>query len=289
MRIIMLNILNLKKIFLYLVVKLLENYHKSSKSSKFLSIKAENILARIRGLKIRFKLNSDGSIQVEGENSNLRISDLARGFWLYRNGIKYRAESLFNSYCLKNLIFNYDDVVFDCGANSGDLFLSLDGKINSNNYYAFEPNPDDYNILKLNVKSSSNIYNLALGDVDTELAFYTSTEGGDSSLIEPKVWYRKMKVQVLRLESFIEKNNIKRIKLLKIEAEGFEPEILLGLGHKITLCEYIAIDGGYERGKDCEQTFTRCTNYLLLNGFEMLDICFPAYRALYINTSSQNN
>jgi hypothetical protein len=69
--------------------------------------------------------------------------------------------------------------------------------------------------------------------------------------------------------------------LLKLEAEGFEPEILEGLDIMIQRCEYIAIDGGYEKGENCEQTFTSCTNYLLSNGFKIIDIYFPWFRALY--------
>ncbi len=57
--------------------------------------------------------------------------------------------------------------------------------------------------------------------------------------------------------------------------------MLEGLGSAIGCCEYIAIDGGYERGIACEQTFTTCTNYLLRNGFEIVDIYFPWCRALY--------
>ena len=45
--------------------------------------------------------------------------------------------------------------------------------------------------------------------------------------------------------------------------------------------EYIAVDGGYERNKDSEQTLTRVTNFLLENNFKMVDIYFPWYRALY--------
>jgi hypothetical protein len=70
--------------------------------------------------------------------------------------------------------------------------------------------------------------------------------------------------------------------LLKIEAEGYEPEILKGAGKMLERCEYIAVDGGYERGVKCEQTFTTITNYLLKNNFEMKDIYFPWHRALFV-------
>ena len=76
---------------------------------------------------------------------------------------------------------------------------------------------------------------------------------------------------------------IKKVKILKLEAEGFEPEILSGIGNRIEDIEYIAIDGGYERGKKEEQTFTTITNFLINNGFEISDIYFSWYRALFRN------
>ena len=77
--------------------------------------------------------------------------------------------------------------------------------------------------------------------------------------------------------------NLEKVKLLKLEAEGFEPEILIGAGDRIKDIEYIAIDGGYERGIDEQQTFTTLTNFLINNSFEIADIYFPRYRALFKN------
>jgi len=225
--------------------------------------------------------NSYGGLFAKERNRKLQISNRRRGFWLYRNGIGVREEFIFKSYCLQNVDFKPDDIVFDCGANSGDLFLKLSKLINADNYFAFEPSPADFNVLRLNAQGAKNLFNLALGNVDSELTFYIATSGGDSSLIEPKTYDEKVTVKVVRLDSFMVERKINSIKLLKLEAEGFEPEILEGLGTMIRHCEYVAVDGGYERGKKCEQTLTTCTNYLLANGFEMIDIYFPWCRALY--------
>ena len=46
---------------------------------------------------------------------------------------------------------------------------------------------------------------------------------------------------------------------------------------------YIAIDGGYERGVEREQTFTSLTNKLIQNNFEVIDIKFDYNRALFLN------
>jgi FkbM family methyltransferase len=263
------------------LTKLLVKAYQSKWISDAASVKLENFYAAVRGKNVRFKLgDGQGLYALEGDRK-LRISNKQRGFSLYRDGIDTREQFLFDSYCLQNIDFKEDDVVFDCGANSGDLFLKLSKLIRRENYYGFEPNPSDFKVLSVNVAAEARLFNLGLGNVNSDLSFFVSTRGGDSSFVEPKHWDEKIIVPVVRLDSFINEKNIRAIKLLKVEAEGFEPEILEGLGNMISYCEYIAVDGGYERGKDCEQTLTTCTNYLLSNGFEMLDIYFPWYRALY--------
>lgn len=121
-----------------------------------------------------------------------------------------------------------DDIVIDCGANSGDLYLSFCHMIQPNNYIAFEPNPTDFEILKENLSSDCRAYNLALGNADTELDFYVASKTGDSSIVEPSVYDEKITVKVSRLDTYMVENAISGVKLLKIEAEGFEPEILEG-------------------------------------------------------------
>lgn len=259
----------------------LDRFHRSKLFPEFVSAKMENSYATIRGRKVRFKRNEEGIWFATEGNQRLQLSNLYRGIWLYRKGIQRRADFIFHSYCLDNINFEIDDVVIDCGANSGDLFLRLSKIISPRNYYAFEPNPADFSALKFNVGDKANLFPAALGNVDSKVVLYSYTRGGGSSIIEPENYEGKIEVPVVRLDNFISKNDIHKVKLLKLEAEGFEPEILEGLGAMISRCEYLAIDGGYERGKACEQTLTTCTNYLLARNFEMLDVYFPWHRALY--------
>lgn len=79
------------------------------------------------------------------------------------------------------------------------------------------------------------------------------------------------------------KLEINKVKILKLEAEGFEPEILFGIGNRIKDIKYITLDGGYERGVNEAQPFTAITNFLIKNGFEISDIYFPWFRALFKN------
>ena len=257
-------------------------FHNSVCGANYISVFLENCIARLRHKKQIFSYNKKDNIFEVCEGSIKRkFSNKIRGFSFYRNGIKQRGKFLFSSYCLENIIFNENDIVIDCGANFGDLFIGLENLILPSNYIAIEPNPSDFEILKLNT-CNSILINKALGNQNKILPFYVATEDGDSSLVEPRKFDKIIDISVVRLDKMIQELKIKKIKLLKIEAEGYEPEVLEGAGTMLEKCEYIAVDGGYERGPSCEQTFTIITNYLLNNGFEIKDIYFPWFRGLFI-------
>jgi FkbM family methyltransferase len=276
----------MKQILQIMIIKFIsifvKKFHKCNFTTNYLSILLENCIGRLRGRNQKFSHNKNENIfSIYEEGREQKFFNKIRGFSLYRNGIKNRGKFIFSSYCLQNITFDINDVIIDCGANYGDLILELKNFIKPSNYIAIEPNPSDFEILKLNANNSILI-NKALGNSNGVLPFYVSTERGDSSLIEPKYFDKVIEVQVVRLDTLIQDLNLDKIKLLKIEAEGYEPEILKGAGKMLERCEYIAVDGGYERGVKCEQTFTTITNYLLKNNFEMKDIYFPWHRALFV-------
>jgi FkbM family methyltransferase len=274
----------MKNFLKILIVKFIYFFHKKSHKYNFfipISLLIENFLSIITGCNQKFLYNKKEKIFIVCEKGiKKKFSNLFRGFTLYRNGIKKRGKFIFSSYCLQNITFNKNDVIIDCGANYGDLFLELKKFIKPSNYIAIEPNPSDFEILKLNA-SNSTLINKALGNFNAVLPFYVSTERADSSLVKPKYFDKIIETRVTRLDTLIKDLNLNKIKLLKLEAEGYEPEILIGAGKMLKRLEYIAVDGGYERGKHNEQTFTTITNYLLNNNFKIIDICFPSYRALF--------
>ena len=275
---------NIEYIYKIFLNYFLEKIHKSRFLSINILIFLENLVARLRNKKVRFNLSKNKRlIKVSDSGLNLYYSKNLRSFWLYRNGISNRGSFLFKSYCLQKITFNINDIVFDCGANSGDLFLEISKYIPIKNYFAFEPNPSDFENLKINYRDAQLI-NKGLGKENSKLDFFVASEEADSSILEIENYSKKIEIDVIRLDDFLENFNIKKIKLLKLEAEGYEPEIILGAGTKLSRFEYIAVDGGYERGIKKEQTFTTVSNILIKNNFELVDIYFPWYRGLFRNT-----
>ena len=243
----------------------------------------QNIFLFLHGSQLRFKFDSHNSLFIAEEKQLIRyFGDMTRGFDLYGRSLFTRGRQLADQYCLNQIMFDKDDVVIDCGANYADLFIFLDGKIKQENYIAFEPGPIEYKCISKSLPKAQ-IHNLGLSSEEGVLDFYLCSELGDSSFIKPKSYTEIIKVNVIKLDNFDSLSSFNKFKLLKLEAEGLEPEILIGAKNLIKKCEYIAIDGGRERGINLDLTFHTLNNFLLNNEFVMIDIYGPIYRGLYKN------
>lgn len=199
------------------------------------------------------------------------------GLYAYGKGFQKRISELILAYHLDKIKFQDKDNVIDIGANNGDLYLCFQNKIN---YYGFEPSPEIFLNLKHNVQNQ-NIYNLGLwNEPSKNIDFYLSDEFGDSSIIPINKFSKKISIQTTTLDEVITKIN-SRIKLLKIEAEGAEPEILEGLKKKLNMVEYISVDCGFERGVKQDSTISQCSNYLIKNNFSMIGFNSPRIVVLY--------
>ena len=235
--------------------------------------------------KLKFKSNNNVI------NWHFPRDNRSRGIKCYRQGLYKRAQELAFSYKINKISFKENDIVIDCGANYGDLWIFLNYLNININYYGFEPGIKEYQTLELNMKNSgtkikSEIYKIGLGDSNCTKNFYYSPDDGDSSLIEISNFKSKLEIEVIKLDSFIN-NNIgdKKIKLLKLEAEGGEPEVLFGNKDKLENIEYIAADVGPERGINKQCTITDVVNYLQEKNFILIDFGYPRLTALFRNKS----
>ncbi len=75
------------------------------------------------------------------------------------------------------------------------------------------------------------------------------------------------------------------MKLLKLEAEGAEPEILAGVEKRLPLIEYISADLGPERGVDQESTAAAAIDYLLARNFRLIDVYCDRVTCLFKNAA----
>lgn len=280
---------NILKNLYHIVILILRLFQKSV-SNNF-ACKLQNIFLFLHLSDLRFFYDDQRKLFIAKELDHLRyFGEMNRGFDLYGRSLFRRGKNLFLTYCLNNIQFNKSDIVIDCGANYADLFIELSKFIPEENYLTFEPGPIENKCINLNVPNAKN-YNYGLSNVNGKMKFYISSKGADSSLVEPKNYSSTIEVNVVTLDTFLENSDLDKCKLLKLEAEGFELEILEGGNKFIKKCEYIALDGGPERGVNEEMTFSKVNNFLLKNDYILVDFYTTnssLYRALFKNNKFKN-
>lgn len=242
------------------------------------SLNAMNVLARTP---IRFFPGKDSSRYVVVDRSlgwRQVFSNERYGASAYARGIRARGRYLAESYFVDRVAFEEGDIVIDCGANVGDLQIWFKDQGLSIEYVGFEPSPEEFECLKENVRPGRAV-NKGLWSEAGSMKFYVASGRADSSLIEPVAFDGVIEVQTVTLDSLVSEP----VKLLKLEAEGAEIEVLRGAEAALEKIEYIAADLGFERGVGEEQTFVPVTNFLLQRGFELQEFSPSLMKALYRN------
>ena len=252
-------------------------------SSKSFACTIQNYFSLLTNSSARFRYCSADNMYLAYDNYSERFfGHQTRGFNMYHRGLKKRGENIFNSYCLNHIKFGENDIVIDCGANYADLFLMLSKYIKEENYITFEPSPTEFKCIQKSVPLAKN-YQEGLSDRSGELMFYLSSNEGDSSFIKPQSYTHTISSEVTTLDAFMEKTNLNSCKILKLEAEGYEPEILDGAKLFLNICDYVAVDGGPERAG--KPTLPILSNKLNKAGFKKIHTSKSKYRALYKNTA----
>ncbi|MEK9572752.1 MAG: FkbM family methyltransferase [Paracoccaceae bacterium] len=175
-----------------------------------------------------------------------------------------------------------DGIVVDVGAGYGGQILQYLKIVSANQIYAFEPLPHNIDILLQNVTENINFYPYACGPenktVRLEVPDFTPAKGrldrngvrsdynGGSYVGElalPSLLRSNTSsifVDQVRLDSFLPPGNI---RLLKIDVQGYEEQVLKGLGNKLQDVQIAYIEYSPER--------VDAAVYMRDNGFEIYD------------------
>ena len=188
---------------------------------------------------------------------------------LYPAGVRARINHLLRDYRIPFGLVKEGDLVVDVGANSGELGLWV--QLRKATYIGFEPDPDAFRALSINNPDSS-VFPIALSNKEGILPFHLATSDADSSLFPAGGAHQTIPVAVKTLDSVIrEQRNSRPIRLLKVEAEGMEPEVLEGAVQTLQRVDFVAVDAGPERGE--ADTVAPVLNFLFSQNF-MLQDCY---------------
>jgi FkbM family methyltransferase len=223
------------------------------------------VLKLMFGYEISSITKLSGCYELSGQNNEkVIISRLVR-LPKYRNGINKRLLTLQQQYLTSLLQIPGDEFVIDIGANIGEFGLFW--RLKNYSVYAFEPDLIEFNALSKNLIGESN-HNCGLWNSTTTLTFYSANDSGDSSFIRPASFKSKVQLDVKKLDDI---EILGPIGLLKIEAEGAEPEILEGALNTLKKTRYVTVDVGLERGESGESTLVDVCNIMFVNGFELVN------------------
>ncbi|MEM9355752.1 MAG: FkbM family methyltransferase [Pseudomonadota bacterium] len=210
-----------------------------------------------------------------GENSSPDCIFIARPerVFRYRRGVAHRVAKLARKYFIDRIPLKNGDVVIDCGANVGEIGLYIRSRTDTR-LIAVEPSEPEAKACDANLfDNRAGAHRYALWNSSGMETFFDSNVTGDSSLISPASPHAGVtKVATKRIDELVEELEIDRIKILKIEGEGAEPEILAGSQGIISKVSHCVVDSGPERGAEKRHVIPEVCNFLFGAGFELRDV-----------------
>ena len=198
---------------------------------------------------------------------------------------------------LKENKYNNFKLLIDIGAHKGESIKLFSKNFIIKKIISFEASPINFEYLKKKIKDNKQGYNnteivlenIALGAEDKIIEFNQFNESSSSTIKEidkeskyykrkfrlinflnNKETYQKIKIKISKLKEYIEKNNIKKIDFMKIDTEGYEFEILLGLENKIKLVDIIMFEHHYDNMIKKGYTFEDINKLLIKNNFNQI-------------------
>ena len=198
---------------------------------------------------------------------------------------------------LKKNKYNDFKILIDIGAHKGESIKLFSKNFIIKKIISFEASPINFEFLKKKIDENKQEYNnteivlenIALGAENKIIEFNQFNESSSSTIkdinkeskyykrkfrlinfLNNKKTFQKIKIKVLKLKDYIEKNNIKKIDFIKIDTEGYEFEILLGLENKIKLVDIIMFEHHYDNMIKKSYTFENINKLLIKNNFNKI-------------------
>ncbi len=195
----------------------------------------------------------------------------------YKKGVY--AEDHITSFLLEKIGIRDDDLIIDIGGNIGWYSLVLSYK-NKPLVLAFEPDIFNFSLLKKNValnkKDNIRIFNVALSDTPGKMTLYLYKKHnlGRHSFIRQRNSIGTAEVETIQLDNFLKDQGLtdKRIKLIKIDIEGYEYAAMSGALQSLARTDYLMTEFSPGMMKEIHQDPMEYINYIKSFGFTLMVI-----------------
>jgi FkbM family methyltransferase len=180
--------------------------------------------------------------------------------------------------------------IIECGSRDGLDTIALEEFFNPDVIYSFECNPESIPVCLGNIEGHEKILfsNMAVTNIDGRVKFYPTDMRkspdkniGASSLFRHTrgLVQKEIEVEAVRLDTFMQLQNINHIDLLCMDIQGAEPLAIEGLGERIKDVAYIITEVCDKIFYEGEVPFQQFNDTLEKLGFECL--CKKGINALY--------
>ena len=198
---------------------------------------------------------------------------------------------------LKENKYNEFKILIDVGAHKGESIELFSENFIIKKIISFEASPINFEYLKMKIEKNKKRYNnteivlenIALGAENKIIEFKQFNESSSSTIkkideeskyykrkfklinfLSNKKIYTKLQIKVSKLKDYIEKNDLQKIDFMKIDTEGYELEILLGLENKIQLIDIIMFEHHYDSMIQKGYKFADINKLLIKNHFNKI-------------------
>ncbi len=203
----------------------------------------------------------------------------------------FHKQKIKNFFHKKN-IKNFNSII-DIGGHRGETILFFLKHFRVDNIYSFEASNLNFKILEKKVNKIRNRYknskifleNIGIGNKKGILELKQHYESSSSTFASFNInsrylqkknkflnlkenFYKKINVNITSLEDYMNDNNIIKIDLLKIDTEGYEYEVLLGLKKKISYIKFVLFEHHYDDMIKKNYTFADMNNLLVNHNFK---------------------
>ncbi len=190
---------------------------------------------------------------------------------------------------IKTVSNNKINTLFDVGSHKGEYIININKRFSINKIFGFEPNPKSYEALLKNIKKMDNteVFNFAAGKEEGISILNQNIESSSSSInklnekskyfkrkyfffnfFKKKKYLSPIEIKIFSLKNFILSKKIDFIDLLKIDTEGYEFNVIKGLGDEINKVKLIHLEHHFDDMVLKNYKLTDIHNYLIQNHFK---------------------
>jgi len=191
----------------------------------------------------------------------------------------------------KEILGRNATVIFDIGANRGEVTLKYKSLFSSAAIYAFEPFSGSFGILQSRIQGLHNIHTFqkAISDSNGTFTFYVNKNIDTNSLLKSQKMglnsdsevrnISSIQVETITIDEFCVTNNIKEIDILKLDIQGGELAALKGAEKLLALkkIHLIYTEAYFKQQYEQQPLFFEIATFLQEHNYYLQDLYNPIY------------